>query len=155
MVLRTFSKAMSLAGLRAGYLLGHPALVEQVNKAKLPYNVNFFTEAVAAQVLRNRELLRPQVEEIRAERDRLLAGLRALPGLRVFPSDANFVLFRVEAPGLEHTRVFERLLEEHGVLIRDVSKYPMLERCLRVNAGTPAENDVFLAGMRDIMESAA
>ena len=154
-VLRTFSKAMALAGLRAGYLLGHPALVEQVNKAKLPYNINFFTESVAAELLRERALLQPQVDAIRAERDRLLMGLRAIRGLRVFPSAANFVLFRVETPTLDHLAVFRRLLEEHGILVRDVSKYPMLERCLRVNAGSPEENDVFLAGMSAILENPA
>jgi histidinol-phosphate aminotransferase len=152
-VLRTFSKAMALAGLRAGYLLGDPAVVEQVNKAKLPYNINFFTEAVAAGVLRGRELLRPLVEEIRAERDRVLRWLRTLPGIRVYPSEANFILFRVERPDLDHRVLFQRLLEEHGILVRDVSRYPMLERCLRVNAGTPAENDAFLAAMAAILEN--
>ena len=154
-VLRTFSKAMALAGLRAGYLLGHPAVVEQVNKAKLPYNINFYTEAVAAELLRARAELEPQVAAIRAERDRMVAALRAIPGLRVYPTEANFVLFRVEAPGLDQHVVFQRLLDGYGVLIRDVSKYPMLDRCLRVNAGTPEENDAFLTGMAAIMESHA
>lgn len=152
-VLRTFSKALALAGLRAGYLLGHPELVREVSKAKLPYNLNFVTESVAAEVLRNRHLLAPQVETIRHERDRILAGLGALPALTVYPSAANFVLFRVDHPEIDHREVFRRLLEEHGVLVRDVSSYPMLERCLRVNAGTPEENDVFLAGMAAILGS--
>jgi histidinol-phosphate aminotransferase len=151
-VLRTFSKAMAMAGLRAGYLLGDPALVVEVNKAKLPYNINFFTEVAAAEVLRARDLLEPQVAAIRAERDRLLAGLREVPGVRVFPSAANFVLFRVERPGTTHTELFERLLGEHGILVRDVSKYPMLEGCLRVNAGTPEETEAFLAALRHILK---
>ncbi len=150
-VLRTFSKAMAMAGLRAGYLLGDPALAAEVHKAKLPYNVNFFTEVAAAEVLRGRELLAPLVQSMRAERDRLYDGLRAVPGLHVFPSAANFVLFRVEKPGLSHTRVFERLLDEHGILVRDVSKYPMLAGCLRVNAGTPEETGEFLDAVRAIV----
>ncbi len=150
-VLRTFSKAMSMAGLRAGYMLADPALTAEVNKAKLPYNINFFTECAAAEVLRARAELAPLVASISAERDRLLAEMRAIPGLRVYPSAANFILFRVEAPGIAHTDVFDRLLDGHGVLVRDVSKYPMLARCLRVNAGTPAENDAFLDGLRGIM----
>jgi histidinol-phosphate aminotransferase len=150
-VLRTFSKAMALAGLRAGYLLGHPAVVAEVNKAKLPYNINFFTEAVAAEVLRSRDRLAPQIAEIRQERDRLYEGLETLPGVRAFPSAANFVLFRVEAEEINHREVFQRLLDEHGILVRDVSGYPMLERCLRVNAGTPAENDEFLAAISNIL----
>jgi histidinol-phosphate aminotransferase len=149
-VLRTFSKAMALAGLRAGYLLGDPALVREVNKAKLPYNINFFTEAVAAGVLRHRDLLRPQVETMRRQRDRIERELASLRGLRVYPSAANFVLFRVD-PAIGHERVFELLLREHGILVRDVSKYPMLEGCLRVNAGTPEETGEFLAAMTDIL----
>ncbi|MBW3628948.1 MAG: histidinol-phosphate transaminase [Gemmatimonadetes bacterium] len=154
-VLRTFSKAMALAGLRAGYLLGHPAVVEQVNKAKLPYNINFFTESVAAELLRERALLQPHVDEMRAERDRVFERLSTMRGIRAFPSEANFILFRVEATGLDHDAVFDRLLDDHGVLVRDVSKYPMLAGCLRVNAGTPEENDTFLAGMSAILESTA
>lgn len=150
-ILRTFSKAMSMAGLRAGYLLAHPEVASQVDKAKLPYNINFFTEIAAAEVLRRRELLRPTVEEARRERDRVEAGLRALPGLRVFPSRANFVLFRVESPRMDQRAVFERLLRGHGILVRDVSRYPMLDGCLRVSVGTPAENEEFLSAMRIIL----
>ena len=153
-VLRTFSKAMAMAGLRAGYMLADPALAAEVHKAKLPYNINFFTEVAAAEVLCGRAHLAPQLESIRMERDRLLVELGAISGLQVYPSAANFVLFRVTAPGVTHTEVFARLLDEHGILVRDVSKYPMLERCLRVNAGTPEENDAFLAALRGIMAAA-
>lgn len=150
-VLRTFSKAMAMAGLRAGYMLAHPALAAEVHKAKLPYNINFFTEVAAAEVLRCRSELAPMVHEIAAERDRIYEALRAIPGLHVYPSAANFLVFRVESPRVTHTALFDRLLAEHGILVRDVSKYPMLGRCLRVNAGTPAENDAFLDAVRTIM----
>src|SRR5690606_20960584 len=150
-VLRTFSKAMALAGLRAGYLLGDPGLVREVNKAKLPYNINFFTEAVAAGVLRHREMLRPLVEAMRAQRERLERELHRLPGIRVYSSSANFVLFRVEREDIDHCAVFDRLLEGYGILVRDVSKYPMLAGCLRVNAGTPEETGEFISAMQEIM----
>ena len=153
-ILRTYSKAMALAGLRAGYLLAHPEVATQVDKAKLPYNVNFFTEIAAAEVMRRRDLLRPYVDEARMERERVHEGLRQLGGVRVFPSQANFLLFRVDSPRVDHRAVFERLLRGYGILVRDVSRYPMLEGCLRVNAGTPAENDEFLAAMRQILTEA-
>lgn len=140
-LLRTFSKAMALAGLRAGYMLVAPALAQEVNKAKLPYNINFFSELAAAEVLRSRDLLAPQIRAICAQRDRLYAGLAAISSVHVFPSEANFVLFRVP----DHKRVFTRLLDQHGILVRDVSGYPMLDGCLRVNAGTPEETGAFLA----------
>jgi histidinol-phosphate aminotransferase len=150
-VLRTFSKAMRMAGLRAGYLLAHPALSAEVNKAKLPYNLNFFTEVAAAEVLAAAAELQPGIDLLRAERDRLIREIGSIPGLRVFPSDANFFTFRVETPRITHTELFQRLLDEHGVLIRDVSGYSMLERCLRANAGTPEENDALLAGLRALL----
>ncbi len=150
-VLRTFSKAMSMAGLRAGYLLGEPAFVREVSKAKLPYNLNFVTETVAAEVLRHRDLLAANIETIRAERDRMFAAMTRMEGIRVFPSAANFLLFRIERPDLDQRVVFGRLLNEFGVLVRDVSGYPMLDRCLRVNAGLPDENEVFLAGLAQVL----
>jgi histidinol-phosphate aminotransferase len=153
-VLRTFSKAMALAGLRAGYMLADPALATEVHKAKLPYNINFFSEVAAAEVLRGRALLAPQQEAIRAERDRLLRELGEMPGIHVYPSAANFILFRVTAPGITHRDVFRRLEHEHGILVRDVSKYPMLEGCLRVNAGTPEEDDALLGALRSILSRA-
>ncbi len=151
-VLRTFSKAMSMAGLRAGYMLGDPTFVTEVSKAKLPYNLNFVTETIAAEVLRQRALLAPNVEAIRAERDRMYEAMTALDGITVFPSAANFLLFRIERENLDQRVVFDRLLSESGVLVRDVSGYPMLERCLRVNAGLPEENDAFLAGLARVLE---
>lgn len=151
LIFRTFSKALALAGLRAGYLLGHPDLIREVSKAKLPYNVNFVTESIAAGVLRHADLLLPQIEAIRAQRDRLEAELARIPGVVVHPSKANFVLFGVDREGIDHRVVFQRLLDEHGVLVRDVSSYPMLDGFLRVNAGTPDEVGVFLNGMRAIL----
>ena len=150
-ILRTYSKAMAMAGLRAGYLLAHPALATEIAKAKLPYNVNFVTETVAAEVLRNRHLLAESVAIIREERDRLLHELRRFEGLRVYDSAANFILFRVERSDIDHVTLFRRLVDEFSVLVRDVSKYPMLDRCLRVNAGTPEENDVLIRGMKMIL----
>ncbi|HEU4560940.1 MAG TPA: histidinol-phosphate transaminase [Longimicrobium sp.] len=150
-VLRTFSKAMALAGLRAGYMLAHPALAAEVHKGKLPYNINFFTEVAAAEVLRGRALLEPNVARMREQRDRMLRETAEVPGIRVYDSAANFILFRVETPAITHTELFQRLLDEHGILVRDVSKYPMLERCLRVNAGTEDETGAFLDALRQIV----
>lgn len=150
-VLRTFSKAMALAGLRAGYLLAHPRLATEFAKAKLPYNLNFATESIAAEVLRSRDLLRDNIELIRSERDRLFKQLGGIEGLRTYPSAANFILFRVEHAEVDHQTLFQRLLDEFGVLVRDVSSYPMLEGCLRVTAGTPSENSRFLEGVRAIL----
>jgi len=125
-------------------------------KEKLPFRADHVGSLLRPpEVLRARDLLAPNVEKIRAERDRLLRELGTVPGIRAFDSAANFVLFRVESPAITHARVFDRLLEDHGILVRDVSRYPMLERCLRVNAGTHEETSAFLRALRTIMSEAA
>jgi len=140
-VLRTFSKAMALAGLRVGYLLASPELVREVNKARLPYNVNFFSQMAAIAALEEKEVLATSVRRLVAERERLLARLADVPGVRAFPSHANF--FLLECVCADPNAIFASLLRR-GVLVRDVTSYPMLSRCLRVSVGAEAENDAFL-----------
>jgi histidinol-phosphate/aromatic aminotransferase/cobyric acid decarboxylase-like protein len=140
-VLRTFSKAMALAGLRVGYLLAAPELVREINKARLPYNLDFFSQAAALAALEEKDALATTVHRLVAERERLLVLLQGLPGVRAFSSDANFFLF--ECLSAEPKAVFASMLRR-GVLVRDVTSYPGLERCLRVTVGTPEENDAFL-----------
>jgi histidinol-phosphate aminotransferase len=140
-VLRTFSKAMALAGLRVGYLLASPELVREVNKARLPYNVNFFSQMAALAALEEKEALAASVRRLVAERERLLTRLADFPGVRAFPSRANF--FLLECLSADPKAVFASLLRR-GVLVRDVTSYPMLSRCLRVSVGTEAEGDAFL-----------
>ena len=148
-VLRTFSKAMSLAGLRFGYALAHPAVAREIAKAKLPYNVNRVTLAAAHAALDARDVFAAATARIRDARDRLLRRLREVAGLRVFPSAANFVLIRCLArPAAE---VFRRLVDEHGILVRDVSATPGLEGCLRITAGTTDDVDAVVEALRAIL----
>ncbi|HEX8293580.1 MAG TPA: histidinol-phosphate transaminase [Pyrinomonadaceae bacterium] len=147
-VFRTFSKAMALAGLRVGYLLAAPELAREVSKAVLPYNLNAFSQTAAEVAVELYELeLRPTVERIVAERERLYAGLQKIEGLAPVRSRANFMVVK---SSIEPRRVYGGLLERHGVLIRDVSGYPMLGDYFRVGVGTPGENDRLLEGLRDI-----
>ena len=137
-VLRTFSKAMALAGLRLGYLMASPALVREIDKARLPYNINVFSQTAALVLLEDMGAVRTTVAELVRERERLAEGLRVLPGVRVYPSQANFLL--LELATAAPADVFAAVYAE-GVLIRNVSSYPRLSRCLRVSVGTPEEND--------------
>lgn len=148
-VLRTFSKAMSMAGLRVGYLLAAPALVREINKARLPYNLNFFSQLAALAALEEWDALRRNVERIVAARDELLYRLYRIPGIRPYPSRANFILFEVlEA---DAKAVFESIYRR-GVLVRDVTGYPRLARCLRASVGSEAENEAFLTALRHAVE---
>lgn len=147
-VFRTFSKAMALAGLRVGYLLAAPELAREVAKAVLPYNLNAFSQTAAEVAVEMYEAeLRPTVERVVAERERLHAGLQNIEGLAPVRSCANFMVVR---SSIEPRRVYEELLGRFGVLVRDVSGYPMLRDYFRVSVGTPAENERLLRGLRDI-----
>jgi histidinol-phosphate aminotransferase len=138
-VLRTFSKALGLAGLRFGLALAHPVVAREIAKAKLPYNVNVVTLEAAAAALRHPALIEDRVRQVVEQRERLTARLRTIRGLTVFPSAANFVLIRLErAPARE---VFRRLLDEHGILVRDVSSAAELSQCLRISVGTAEDVD--------------
>jgi histidinol-phosphate aminotransferase len=151
-VLRTFSKAMALAGLRVGYLLAAPELVREVVKARLPYSVNFFSQAAALAALDEWPRLRETAASLVKARDALFAALAGLPDVRPYPSRANFIL--LELARAQPGRVFERL-HAAGVLVRDVSSYPRLGRCLRLSVGSPEENVRLLEALRDALAAEA
>ena len=140
-VLRTFSKAMGMAGLRVGYLLASPELVREANKARLPYNVNFFSQLTALAALEERDALAGNVRRLVEGRERLLARLADMPGVRAHASDANF--FLLELLQADPKAVWDAMARR-GVLVRDVTSYPQLARCLRVSIGSEEENDAFL-----------
>ncbi|HWT01802.1 MAG TPA: aminotransferase class I/II-fold pyridoxal phosphate-dependent enzyme, partial [Pyrinomonadaceae bacterium] len=148
-VLRTFSKAMALAGLRVGYLLAAPELAREVAKAVLPYNLNVVSQTAACVALELYDTeIRPLVERIVGERARLFPALAEIEGLAPVPSHANFMVVR---SALEPRFVFSELLKR-DILIRDVSGYPMLKEFFRVSVGTPRENDSLIASLREIFE---
>jgi histidinol-phosphate aminotransferase len=143
LLLRTFSKAFHLAGMRVGYLLAQPEISEAVSKCKLPFSVDALAQTAAMAMLERRDWVEDKVRYIIQERERLFQELGKLSGVRPYPSQANFILFRVP----DSRKVFGDLLEQ-GILIRDVSHYPLLANCLRVTVGLESENDAFLEGMK-------
>lgn len=145
-ILRTFSKAFGLAGLRIGYLLSNPAVVQQLLRIKQPYNLNAFSQLAARVVLYHQAEFLAVVKKIIQGRKILSAELSNLPGVEVFPSVANFILFRTPFPA---TRLHRDLLEE-GILIRDVSRQG-LEKCLRVTVGKEEENEIFLTRLKLVL----
>jgi len=145
-VSRTMSKAFACAGVRLGYLAAAPELVDAVQLVRLPYHLSVLTQAAARVALAHAPALLAGVEAIKQGRDWLVAELRAM-GLPVPRTDANFVLFGGLA---DHRRTWQDLLDR-GVLVRDVG----LPGWLRVSAGTPEENAVFVAALRDALAVAA
>jgi histidinol-phosphate aminotransferase len=145
LVMRTVSK-MGLAGLRLGLLAGHPRWLNEFDKVRLPYNINVLTQASAKFALQHQSVLAEQTVRIKQDRERLLSDLKQLKGLEVFPSQANFILFRT--PAGKAASVFETL-KLHKVLIKNLSHAGgLLADCLRVTVGTPDENAAFMNALR-------
>ncbi len=140
-VSRTMSKAFGAAGLRLGYLAAHPAVVDAVQLVRLPYHLSAVTQATALAALEHTDTLLGYVEQLKAERDRIVDELRAI-GCEVTESDANFVQFG----RFEDSHAAWQALLDHGVLVRDND----VPGWLRVTAGTPEENDAFLDAVRAI-----
>ncbi len=141
-ILRTLSK-IGLAALRLGFLIASPEIVGEVNKVRLPFNVNSLSQAVAVAALKEQKQLHGFLKEIISGRDSMLRGLEKIPGIRPFPSEANFILFEVEDPG----SVYARLLKK-GILVRNLND--VVKGCLRVTVGTSGENAVFLKALKEI-----
>jgi histidinol-phosphate aminotransferase len=146
-IMRTLSK-VGFAGLRLGMLYANPDLVRELNKVRYPYNINSLSQAAAELVLENHEFVSENIQIIVKERDRVFGELKPLQGIELFPSNANFILFRVG----EADRVFRELVDR-DILIRNFNKPGRLEHCMRVTIGTPEENNAFIEYLGDILSS--
>ena len=143
LLLRTLSK-FGLAGVRLGYLIGRQALIAQIDKVRPPYNVSVLNCEAALFALEHEAVFEAQAQDIRAQRAMLSDHLSRLPGVQVFPSEANMILLRVP----DAQQAFEAL-KARGVLIKNVSKmHPLLHNCLRLTVGTEPENRQLLAALR-------
>jgi histidinol-phosphate aminotransferase len=142
-VIRTVSK-LGLAGIRLGYLVGRPEWVAQLDKVRPPYNVSVLTQTAALFMLERLDVLEEQAARIRSERKNLGESLGALQGVTVYPSEANFFLIRV--PDADRTY---QALKQQNVLVRNLN--PGIRNCLRVTVGTPDENRILIAALREAL----
>jgi histidinol-phosphate aminotransferase len=145
LVMRTLSK-LGLAGIRLGFLVGSAGYIEQLNKIRLPYNINTLTQISAEFALTQQDLFAEQTEKICQDRTLLINNLNDLPEIQVFKSSANFILFRT--PAYQATSIFLSL-KEQGILIKNLSPQAgMLADCLRVTVGKPEENQAFISALK-------
>ena len=150
LVLRTVSK-LGLAGLRLGVLAGAPAWIEELDKLRLPYNLNVLTQVTAELALSRYDLFEQQTRQIIRDRDILYASLEAMPGVQVWPSKANFLLVR-RAPGTGAETV--ESLRARGILVKNLhGASPLLDDCMRVTVGRPEENAAFLEALEESISS--
>jgi histidinol-phosphate aminotransferase len=141
-VTRTFSKAFSAAGLRLGYMLGQEKIIAEINKIKLPYNINFFSDYTATVLLSHTDILQDRIEYLVKERNRMRQFFMSVPSVKTWDSAANFILIRTaEKDAL--MQAFRR----DSILVRDVSSYPMLKDCMRISTGSADENDRLMQSM--------
>jgi histidinol-phosphate aminotransferase len=148
LVLRTLSK-LGLAGVRLGLLAGDASWLAEIEKTRLPYNISTLDQLTAEFALRHYAVFDEQAKIIRQQRGVLLDRLQSLPGLTVFPSSANFILFRV--PQGRGGAVFEGL-KSAGILIKNLAgSTPALTDCLRVTVGQPKENAAFVDALSSLL----
>jgi histidinol-phosphate aminotransferase len=140
-ILRTFSKAFGLAGIRCGYLIADQKITEKVNKVRLPYNLNVLSQEIALVVLKEREWVEKIVDEIIAEREHLYKELMELSEIEVFPSEANFLFFKGKDP---HS-IYTQLVKE-GILIKETAGG------LRVTIGKHDENRAFISALKMVLD---
>lgn len=150
-VTRTFSKTWSMAGARLGYCIAPSWMVDEFDKVVLPYHLDTVKQLAGRVALRYWEQMETRVAHIVAERQRVEGSMHDL-GLRVWSSEANFVLFRTSPWGISGDQVWQQLVDR-SVLVRNCSGWPRLADCLRVTIGTTDENTRFLTALEDILES--
>lgn len=149
LVMRTLSK-LGLAGIRLGYIAGGRAIIEQLNKIRLPYNINILTQVTADFALKNADLFAQQTQIICSERAVVFEALTQIPGIIPYPSAANFILFKT--PENKATELFESLRTK-GILIKNLSPQGgLLKDCLRVTIGKPEENTAFLRALANSLK---
>ncbi len=144
-VLRTMSK-VGFAGIRLGILFARDHLVKEINKVRLPYNINFYSQKIAELILENLSFIGENIHLVVRERERVFNELKTLPRVEAFPSDANFILMRVIDADSVHHELINR-----GVIVRNFNSPGRLENCLRVTIGTPDENDSFIRALEEIL----
>lgn len=144
LIMRTLSK-VGLAGLRVGFLIGDDEIINEVNKVRLPFNLNTVSQAVAIDTLKNKKRLRLHIKSIVSERDKLFKELKKIGMINPYPSEANFILFSVQEPD----RIYKGLMKR-GVLIKNMNS--VIRGCLRVTVGTPHENRTFLNALKKVLK---
>ncbi|WP_346770573.1 histidinol-phosphate transaminase [Millionella massiliensis] len=144
-VLQTLSKAWGMAGIRIGFAFAGPEIVAAMERIKYPYSVNVITERLVLRELEREAIRREQIATLIDQRRKLVAALEQIPLIRrVFPSDANFVLVKVDEP----RKIYNHLIER-GIIVRDRSRIAGCEGCLRLTVGTPEENAALIDALQN------
>lgn len=146
-LLRTFSKAWGLAGVRCGFGIADPEIIQHIINVKAPYNISKFTANAVLTALENKNKRDEFIKLLLNERKRIIEELEKIDAVKkIFPTDANYVLFCID-----NATTIQKEIAEKGVVVRDRSTQLHLENTLRISVGTPEENDAFLKMLKDIV----
>lgn len=150
LVLRTFSKAFGLAGLRVGYGVGNSELIEWLRSAQSPFSVNAVAQEACRLVLRNKRVYEAFIRMVIEEKEYLMAELEMIDGVRAYPSSANFILVRLIDPAFPSSEVC-RSLRKEGIDVRDRGELPLLNNCFRVTVGRREDNLKFVEALKRVL----
>lgn len=145
-ILHTFSKAYSAAGVRLGYVLAQPTVIQELLKVRQPYSVDSISQIVGCAIMHNTDVFADRIAAIIAERERMAQCLAEIPGITVYPSQANFLLVRIPSADAVWQGLYDR-----GILVRDFSHAPGLENCLRITIGSKEENNAVLVALEELL----
>ncbi len=145
-ILRTFSK-LGLAAIRVGFLMGSRTLVGELNKVRLPYNINSLSQIMATFYLDHEQVFKDQSNRVRADRELLFSRLAGMKGIRPMRSDANFLFFCCD---FDSYRIYSYLLDQ-GILIKNLPVLGDLRNYMRVTVGNPKENEEFLRALQEFI----
>jgi histidinol-phosphate aminotransferase len=144
--LNTLSK-LGLASMRLGFLIGNPDIVAQLDKVRLPYNVNSLSQIAANFFLDYQDEFSRQVEEIIKRREELYLGLKEIAGIKLYPSQSNFIFFSC---AFDSDRIYNKLVEE-GIIVKNLNIPPLMPNCMRVTVGNNKENEAFLRALKSVI----
>ena len=145
-LLRTLSK-IGFAGLRVGVLAAAPKVLDELNKIRLPYNINVLSQATAVAALKHKVVLEGQISLLISEREKLYNALAQMPGIKAYPSETNFILLKTTR---DATDIYNRL-KQRGILVKNLNKPGPLKTCLRVTVGKPEDNSEFVAELKRLL----
>lgn len=145
LVMRTFSKAFGLAGLRLGYLLGQAETISLINRVRQPYNVNSFSQKAGILALKYLDHYLEQIEALKRETEKIYRALTEIPVFKVYPTQSNFILFQPDDADVWHRELLER-----GFLVRHMGELPVLGKSLRLSPGLPEDNEAFIKAVWEI-----
>ena len=146
-ILRTLSK-IGFAGLRIGVLAASPMVIEELNKIRLPYNINTLSQTAAVAALKHKDIIERQISLLISERENLYNVLSQMKGITAYPSETNFIMFKTST---DATRIYTKL-KQTGILIKNLNRPGPLKNCLRVTVGKPEENSEFIAELSNVLK---